>query len=259
MRSAAWFGMLVALAAPARAQNALEGVWRIEPERIEQRGEPVTRLLKGGRYECRNCVSHYSVRADGRFHPIVGQDFDEVAVRAVDPRTVEFRFRKGGKHAMTEVDRVSADGATLTMEVVDASAPNGRPQRSATRLSRVGTPPAGAHAVSGEWRPVGTDAPEDELSLIVRTSGGAVTMVQPTGRRFTATPGGPAVPIAGDVAGRMMRLERAGANGLRLITSIAGKMMAEGMMTAAADGRSLIYEARDVTLGQTTRFVATRR
>jgi hypothetical protein len=249
--------ILLMTGAPATAQSPFDGVWRIDPTEVERGGEPVTRLVRDGWFECRVCVSRYRVRADGRFHPIVGQDFDAVAAKVVDARTLELRFRKHGVLALVEMDRVSADGAALTISETDMTAPDGRPQESRAELTRIGAAPAGAHAVSGDWRPDADDGPATELTI--RTSGEAVTMIQPGGRRFTAAPGGPAAPIVGDAAGRTMRLERAGPRALRLVTEIAEKRVAEGEMTVAADGRTLTYDARDLTLGRTSRFVARRR
>lgn len=66
------------------------------------------------------------------------------------------------------------------------------------------------------------------------------------------------MPIVGDQAGRVMRIDAAPPNALRTTTSLAGKDVQAGLITVAADGRSLTFEVQDLGLGQTIKFVAVK-
>lgn len=237
-----------------------DGVWRIDTSQDEYGGRPVSRLIKDGIYRCGNCVTKVEVPADGRFHSFDGgQDFDAVAVTIRGARQVDFRYRKAGRLAETVTERVSADGNTLTFRNVDLTAPDGKPTIAEGQRARIGASPAGAHPVSGEWRQLGgAKESAERLTLTIRTNGDAVTIVQPTGRQVSARLGGPAMPIVGDQAGRVMRIDAAPPNALRTTTSLAGKDVQAGLITVAADGRSLTFEVQDLGLGQTIKFVAVK-
>ena len=245
---------------PAAAEGPLDGRWVIDAARDEYAGKPIARLLKDGVFRCASCVSDYRVPADGSFHPITGQDCDAVAVRALDGRAMELRCAKRGRLVETLVERVSADGRTLDYRMTNVAAPNGRPQVQEGRRERVGAAPAGAHPVSGEWRPLaGAAVSADALTLTIRTEGELVSIVQPTGQRVAARLGGPPAPVQGDGAGRAVRVERAGPRAIRMTTLIAGEPVAGSTLTAAEDGRTLLIEWKDLKLGQTGRYTAIKR
>jgi hypothetical protein len=57
----------------------------------------------------------YTVKFDGKDHPITGSALDTVAVKRIDARTVERIGKVGGKIVETATRMVSADGKTLTI------------------------------------------------------------------------------------------------------------------------------------------------
>lgn len=238
-----------------------EGTWRIDTSMDEYGGRPVSRLIKDGIYRCGNCVTKVEVPADGHFHGFSGgQDFDEVAVSIRTPRQVEFQYRKGGKLAERVLERVSNDGTILFYRNVNLTSSIGKPTVIEGRRSRVGALPAGAHLVSGEWRQLGGSKESVEaLTLIIRTSGDEVTIVQPTGKQVSARVGGSAMPLIGDQAGRTVRIEAVPPWSLRLINAIAGEDVQTALITIDADGESLTFDARDLILNQTIKFVALKQ
>ncbi len=90
------FALAVAcIGSPALAQSPLDGVWKLEPD-AKASSKLYDISLHDGVYACRSCRPTWSVPADGSFHPVTGQDFDEESVRVVDDRTVISRAGKGG-------------------------------------------------------------------------------------------------------------------------------------------------------------------
>lgn len=253
--------LIVAQAASPMALTPFNGTWIIDTSQDEYGGRPVSRIIKNGRYRCGNCVTTVEVPTDGRFHAFSGgQDFDAVAVRIQGPRKVEYRYRKNGKLAEIVTEEVSATGDMLTWRTTSLTAPNGKPDVSEGQRARVGAAKPGEHPVSGEWRQLaGAKEAAAALTIAIRTDGDRVTITQPNGRQVSALVGGPGAPIAGDQAGRLFRIAAAPPRALRTTTAIDGKDVQTGLMTLAADGTTLTYEVRDLTLGQTIRFVAKRR
>lgn len=254
-------GMIVAQAGSQVALAPFTGTWIIDTSQDEFGGHPVSRIIKNGRYRCGNCVTTVDVPTDGLFHTFKGgQDFDAVAVRIQGPRKVEYRYRKNGKLAETVTEEVSSTGDVLTWRTTNLTAPSGRPDVSEGQRARVGAAKPGEHPVSGEWRQLaGAKEATAALTITIRTDGERVTITQPNGRQVSALLGGPGAPIAGDQAGRLFRIETAPPRALRTTTAIDGKDVQTGLMTLAEDGATLNYEVRDLTLGQTIRFVAKRQ
>ena len=57
----------------------------------------------------------YTVKFDGKDHPIAGSALDTVTVKRIDANTVERSGKVGGKIVETATRTVSADGRTLTI------------------------------------------------------------------------------------------------------------------------------------------------
>lgn len=246
----------VAAASPVAAQSPFDGTWKADTSKDEFGGKPISFALKDGTFECRSCATPYKVTADGRFHPVTGQPYaDAVAVRVVDPRTVERRFRKGDKMMETVTERVSADRRTATYEGTDMSAANGTPVAFKGTRVRVGAPPAGGHPISGEWRnQKGATVSDAGLTLDFATTADTISYSSPLGERYTAPIGGAPVPIEGDPAGTMMKVERVGPQALRFTSMRGGEPVSVGVLTVAADGRTAVFESRGVKTGSTGRF-----
>lgn len=80
--------------------------------------------------------------ADGVFHKVAGQDyFDEAKVTVVDPMTVRYAYRKGGRQAAESKDSASA-GESYDAKVGGPAVPlKGDPGKSmvAVRMPDAGT------------------------------------------------------------------------------------------------------------------------
>lgn len=252
---------LLVAAAPAVAQSAFDGTWKVDTGSAQFGGKPIERLLKDGTFSCTSCVTPWSVAADGAFHPVKGQPYtDDVAVTVVDPATIRMAYRKAGKVDGEETFTVSPDGNTLTLAGRETETASGTPVTYETRQARVGPAPAGAHAVSGSWRAMpGGTVSDSGITVTMTTQGDALTMSYPTGETVTARFGGPGVPVSGDKGNSTVQLVRTGANSLTSTTSRDGKVVSIATITVAPDGRTLTYAQENKQSGSTARYTAVKQ
>ncbi|WP_174279712.1 hypothetical protein [Sphingomonas bacterium] len=102
-------------------------------------------------------------------------------------------------------DTVSADGRTLTSAFSSADNAAGTPIEIHMVATRVARGPAGGHAVSGAWRQQAVrDVSAPARLLTFKEAGDRFTLTTGTGESYTATYGGPAVPMVGDFGGTMV-------------------------------------------------------
>lgn len=90
------------------------------------------------------------------------KDYDTLAVKQVDDKTVQFTRKKPGKVVGESTEAVSPDGRTLTLEFKDYP-PEGEPMSGKIVFTRAAPGPKGAHAISGgQYNPFGVspDLPE---------------------------------------------------------------------------------------------------
>lgn len=256
-------GMSVALAAiilpaTASAQSVFDGRWRVDLGSTELPKKPWVVTLNDRNFRCASCGTPWGIPADGGFHKVAGQNyFDEAAVKRIDPRTIEFHYRKGGRLVETDRISISADGKTFTSVDTDHATPNGElaVYRSTARRSADGA--RGAHPLDGSWVTTSYDKGSDNtMTVTMRMEGDRFSFADGTGSHYTATLGGPPVKVEGDLAGRMIAAKRLSPNALQLDASIGGKADSRMIVTVAPDGKKMNVEATNVKQAVTTRFVA---
>lgn len=135
------------------ADNPFEGSWVIQPE-LTAFGmrSPILSLERGvfRRSDCR--TEPIDVPADGAAHGVRGQPlFDTISVRVLDPKRVEIVEKSADKPAWKGMYTVSANGRAMRLDFEDDRA--AKPVTGALEYMREGNAPAGAHSVSGTWRP----------------------------------------------------------------------------------------------------------
>ena len=152
---------------------------------------------------------------------------------------------------------VAADGKVLTNKFKDMTTPGQTIEGSQTE-QRVGPAPAGAHAVSGQWKPdrVG-EYSEDALNLTYSVAGNSVTM-NSAGQSYTAELGGPAVPIKGDAGGTMVKVSREGASGIRETNIRDGKEIGYAILTPSADGKTIGFTYTDIRDGSSVSWTGNK-
>jgi hypothetical protein len=145
--------LLLALSSDvASAQSRFDGTWRMKMETLEFSGTPEEYLIAEGLYHCLSCVPKVDVPTDGVDHKASGHEayYDTIAVRVLDPRSLEFVFKKNGKLVAESKETVSADGKTMTEEFQNAGDADSVVGKAG--FIRVGEAPPGLHALSGKWQ-----------------------------------------------------------------------------------------------------------
>jgi hypothetical protein len=135
------------------ADNPFEGSWVIQPELTTFGMRSPILSLERGVFRRSDCKTEpIDVPADGAAHAVKGQPlFDTMSVRVLDPKRVEIVEKNADKPAWKGMYTVSANGHSMRLDFDDDHP--AKPVTGALEYMREGDAPAGAHAVSGTWRP----------------------------------------------------------------------------------------------------------
>ena len=170
------FVALFSLTALSHAQSPFDGTWRIDLAKAKLDQKPFTVYTSQGWYHCVSCTPPYDNAADGQFHAIAGQTFDEESITIVDQRTMKFTDKKDGKTVNESTVTVSADGKMITIKTTSYPMNGAGPQDSSITLKRVGVLRPGVHATSGNWVPLKLADTEADLSFTFKSNGDELTM-----------------------------------------------------------------------------------
>ena len=243
-------------AAPASA-GAVDGTWKADIDSVQFDQKPDEYLLQGGQYSCKSCVPTYTVAADGAFHPVTLPYADSLAVKVVDDHTIQRTAKKGGRQTGETRVSVSADGNTLTGSFTDSSVENAPPTKGEYTETRVGPAPAGAHAVSGQWKPAKlANFNAEALTISLKVEGDTFHFSSPSGYSYDAKLDGPDVPIKGDIAGTTASVKKVG-DGYEETDKRSGKVVGITTFTLGTDGK-LHVVGEDKTNGSKTTWTATK-
>ena len=258
--------LLVALAAtiatPALADSPFDGTWRVDTTAIKISAKPDVFSITNGTYRCQTCKpTAYAIPADGKFHAVAGRPYwDDLAVTVVDPKTVKYQFRKGGKVISENTSSLSADGNTLRYKSRNTNNGAGAAVDAESSMTRVGQAPKGAHAISGSWNPAPpTSVSNNALTMDMKLDGDTLTMKSELGETLVAKMGGPYALNAGDPGKTMTKVERVSATAFRLTDMSAGKVTQVSTYTLSPDGRSIAGNWRDPRDGSTGSWVARKQ
>ncbi|PTR29937.1 hypothetical protein C8J98_10769 [Luteibacter sp. OK325] len=247
-------GVLLALLLPFQvmAQNAFEGTWKVDINKVKASNKPLVVTLKGDEYTC-NCTPPIKIKADGVDHAVTGHlSFDSDSVKIVDDHTIVDTVKKDGAVVNTRTTTVAPDGKTATFESI-----NNRPSGATTvkgTLTRVKPGAAGSHAIAGSWLTSSyQSATESMMSYTYKIDGDAITMTNPQGESYTAKLDGKPVPYKGDPDTDTIAVKMVG-NALQETTMKGDKETSVAKMTVSPDGKTMttavVYKPsnRDVTL-----------
>jgi hypothetical protein len=235
----------------------INGTWKADVNSVQFDMKPDEYLLQNGTYSCKSCTPPYTVAADGADHPVKLPYADMDSVKVVDDHTIKEVAKKGGKQVNEATTTISADGNTSTTTFTDTSAP-GAPAKGEFVETRVGAAPAGAHAVSGQWKPSKLSNFNDAaLTFTVNVNGDTYSSSSPDGTSFEAKIGGPDVPIKGDIAGTTVSVSKEGES-YKTTRKRDGKVVGTTTFTVGADGK-LRAESKNEMNGAVTRWTADKQ
>lgn len=244
----------------AAAADPIAGTWKADLESAQVEQKPDTYLLKDGVYSCSTCIPPLEAKADGQFHPVADRPYyDSISITEVDDRTVKFVRRKGERMTSESLLTVSEDGNSLNFSFTDASVEGGEPVKGQGTDTRVAPAPAGAHAISGSWKPGKlASISEEGLTFTFRVEGDTVHMTSGAGDGYSATVGGPEAPVKGDIGGTTVMVERPSPNVLKETYRRKGEVVSVNTYTVGEDGK-LSGVSENKRTGGVTRYTAARQ
>jgi hypothetical protein len=215
--------------------GGLDGTWKADLATVQVDSKPDQFMLKDGKFSCSTCTPPLDVAADGAFHPVTGRPYaDNISVKVDDDHNVTETAKKGDKVTDETKYKVSDDGKTLTVDFKDDS--GAKTVDGSLTETRVGTAPAGAHALSGSWKLAKYDNVSDEGTTVTfKLDGDTLHMSNPTGQSYDAKIGGPEVPVQGDIGKTMASVTKTGDNAWRETDKRDGKTVSTMDMTLDGD------------------------
>ena len=206
-------------------------------------------VVKDGMYRCASCSPAIEVKADGKDQAVAGQPFGTISVEVVDSRTVREVEKKKGEIVSDEKISLSDDGETATDEFGNWK----------LTLARVGKAPAGAHGLSGSWKPVKMEAvSERELLVTYKLEGDVFRMSRPTGQSYEVKIGGGDGVYRGDAEIDGVAVKRVGAGSIEETDKLKGKIVSITTLTLVGDGKSMKVAVRGAD-GGGNEFVMRRK
>ena len=254
--------VVLALLSPvcAFATSAFDGTWKIDMSQVQLSKKPSVVVLQSGTYDCKSCVPHFMVKADGQDHPITGNPYaDAASVEVVDAHTVKITHKKGGKVVSTVTSTVAADGKSAHDEYMDSSNSNSAPVTGSEEWVQVAAGPVGSHARSGTWQAGKvTSVSDNAVTWTMKEDGGMLSMTAPTGQSFHAKVDGTEAPFVGDPGVTSVTVKLTG-NTLVESDMRNGKVISVQTSTVSADGKTMKVVSEDKQRNRTTTFVAVKQ
>lgn len=218
-------------------------------------------LVAKGLYRCDSCDPPRAYPADGRPHPVPGDD-DTVseAVSISTPAAIVTR-NVGHRMVRETTMTVSPNGKTATYVSLDRWPGLPTPLRTEYLARRVAPSPRGAHAVSGSWLGLRYVAvPVEYRSVELTDAGDHLTRASFRRGRYTATYGGPAVPIEGaEIPGLSAQVRKPDDRTIVETVLVEGKPTTERTYRLSPDGRSMTTVVRNLANNQVFEITSHRQ
>jgi hypothetical protein len=243
------------------AQSPFDGTWKIDLNSAKFPEKPEVWALQNGTYQESTAVPKIDIKADGADQAVAGaKDFDTLAVKVVDGKTVEFTNKKSGKVVWHAKGMASADGKALTFEFTSYPVASKEPVTGKLSYSRVSAGPAGSHAISGSWRIQKiADVSENALTATYITTADGQMFSSSTGESYDAKYDGKDYPMKGSSAGITVALKKVDARTVIQTTKRDGAIVEVSTMTVSADGGTAITKAENKLQGTTTTYTAIKQ
>jgi hypothetical protein len=237
------------------AQSPFDGTWKTDLSKTQyQGGKPSTCLLQNGTYQDSSSVPKINIKADGTDQAVQGsRNYDTLAVKVVDDKTVEFTEKKAGKVVFTGKRIVSADGKTATYEFTYYPEGSKQPVTGKGTYVRVAAGPAGSHAISGSWR-MQKMLSESENALMVtfKSTTDGLMMSRPTGGSYDAKFDGKDYPVKGNPNVSTVSLTKVSDRSFDETYKRDGKIVAVYHWTVSADGKAITEKTENKETDRTS-------
>jgi WD40 repeat protein len=252
MRNLIWAIMWLPTFAFA-VDSPFDGTWTVDLNAIQSSAsKPMVIVLQNGSYQVTSPVRNINIKADGTDQPVPGaRDYDTLAVKVMDGRTVETIGRKDGRVAESEKFIVSLDGKTITAEYIGYPVANKQPITKKTTYMRVSAGPSGSHAISGSWRIQKWEASQNAGTFTYKSTPNGLMYSDSIGSSFDVKFDGKEYPIKGSRPGFISVTKL---NDRSMVQTIRrdGKVVRVYHMTVSADGKTASFTTENKEQGTTT-------
>ncbi len=243
------------------ADSPFDGTWVANLNTIQLPRHPEIYLLQNGTYECSTCVPKINVKADGKDHPVAGSPyFSSIAVRVIDPNSIEITEKMRQKTVYSEMDTVSSEGNTLVEKITDMAAANDKPETATETFKRVSAGPVGSSSISGSWQAAKiAGASENGTSVTYHSIQDGLQAENPNGEGYSAKFDGHEYPIHGDPGHNTVSLRRVNAHTIVETDRQDGAVHYQVRMTVSHDGKSMRVTEIDNERGDRTTYILEKR
>jgi len=237
------------------AQSRFDGTWQMNMDTLEFAGPPESYLIQNSVYRCLSCVPPVEVKADGTDQKVPGHEsfYDTIAVKIVNPYTVNFAFKKNGKPVSTTTETVSSNGQTMMEEFSNTTEKD--PVVGKATFTRVSQGPHDSHVLSGEWRmdAVHNSTAQGTLTTFENTPDGL--KISDGIQTYVAKFDGIDYPI-GRSGHATIALKLINEYTLEETDKRDGKVMSVARMSVARDGKTMKVETTDKQRNATMTYTA---
>jgi hypothetical protein len=239
------------------AQSPFDGTWKTDMGKAKFDPKPIVFSVSNGMYDCSSCAPQINVKADGMDQSVTGQAYDTIAVKEVDPHSIQVVTKKNGKTVYEQTRSTSDDGKTLHVKTTSHPPDNDKPVMAEADLDRIGAKPAaGANSTSGSWKIKKVKEEENGLLSTYKGGGNELSYSDPTGMTWTAAMDGKDNPVKGSYAFDTVSVKQAGNSGIELSFSRGGKLIEVDKMTISPDGKTMTTVSENKLSGRVSTFMA---
>ena len=240
------------------AESPFDGAWKVDPSTYDSISDTVI-VLQNGTYQMLSSVPIINIKADGTDQPVPGaRDYDTLAVKIVNDRTVETISKKAGRVVESLKATVSPDRKTTTVEDTYYPIAGKQPVTSKVTHIRVAAGPSGSHAVSGSWRIQKAEASASAHTSFTLKSTPDGLMYSEIGVSYDAKFDGKEYPFKG-VSGGVISLTKLNDRSFIETFRCDGKVVEVNHMTVSADGKTMSIKIENKERGFTTTYTAIKQ
>lgn len=235
------------------ADSPFDGTWMVDLNTTQSSAsKPMVIVLQNGSYRVTSPVRKIDIKADGTDQPVTGaRDYNTLAVKVLDDRTVETIGKKDGRVVEREKNIVSQDGKTFTSEYTGYPVASTPPITKKVTYIRVAEGASGSHAISGSWRIKKWEASKNALTFTYKSTPDGLIYSDSIGSSFDVKFDGKEYPIKGSRPGFISVTKL---NDRSIVETIKrdGKVVRVFHMTVSADGKTASLKTEDEEQGTTT-------